>query len=106
VVAEPFPSRFGWHIVRLDEIIPEKRQGFAAAEAELRRKIVPEVRQLEFLRATDRLTAGLPPLNNARGVRGLLDPIPLDAVAVRRGLLAPPDGAPQRPEAPAPDPPR
>ncbi len=89
VPSAPFPSRFGWHIVRLDEIIPEKRQSFEEAEAELRARIVPEVRRLQFLRLGDRLAQGLPPLREAPGVRGLIDPIPLDAVAVRRGLLVP-----------------
>lgn len=98
VAAEPFPSRFGWHIVRLDAIIPEKRQSFAEAEAELRAKIVPEVRRLEFLRATDDLAAGRPPLREVPGARGLLDPVPLDIVALRRGLLdPPPETAPEAP---------
>lgn len=108
VAAGPFPSRFGWHIIRIDEIIPEKHQSFADVEAELRARVTPEVRQLEFLRATDRLAAPLPPLRDAPGVRGLLDPVPLDAVAVRRGLLpmpgagvAPADGPPPA-EPPAP----
>lgn len=89
VPSAPFPSRFGWHIVRLDEIIPEKRQSFEEAEDELRARIVPEVRRLQFLQLGDRLAQGLPPLREAPGVRGLVDPIPLDAVAVRRGLLVP-----------------
>lgn len=100
VPAAPFPSRFGWHIVRLTEIVPEKRQSFEDVEASLRARIVPEVRQLEFLRLTDRLAGRLPPLRDAPGARGLLDPQPLDAVAARRGLLPTPASPPASPPPP------
>lgn len=101
VPSAPFPSRFGWHIVRIDEIIPEKRQRFEEVEAELRVRIVPEVRQLEFLRLTEQLADALPPLRaGAEGVRALLDPLPLDAIAQRRGLTPADDPRPEAPPAP------
>lgn len=85
-VGAAFPTQFGWHVVRVDAVEPEKRQGFAEAEAELRPKIVPEVRQIQFMRVTDRLADALPKLRDVAGVRGLVNVAPLDAVAARRGL--------------------
>lgn len=85
-VGAAFPTQFGWHVVRVDAVEPERRQGLAEVEAELRPKIVPEVRQIQFMRVTDRLADALPKLREVPGVRGLINALPLDAVAARRGL--------------------
>lgn len=92
-IGAPFPTSFGWHVVRIDAIEPAKRTPFEEAEAELRPRIVPEVRQYEFMKLTDRLADALPKLRDLPGVRGLVNTAPLDAVAARRGLgEAPPEG--------------
>lgn len=100
VASDPFPTRFGWHIVRLDEIIPEKRQTFEQAQAQIRARITPEVRQFQLMKLGDMAAEALPKLRPAPGVRGLLDPGPLDAIAARRGLLS----APEKPAAPTLEP--
>jgi hypothetical protein len=85
-VGAPFVTEFGWHVVRIDAIEPEQRQSFDEVEAELRVRIVPEVRQTQFMSATDALAEALPKLRAVPGVRALLNTLPLDALAARRGL--------------------
>lgn len=86
MVGAPFVTAFGWHVVRIDAIEPEQRQSFDEVQAELRARIVPEVRQTQFMQATDALAEALPKLRAVPGVRALLNTLPLDALAARRGL--------------------
>lgn len=89
-IGAPFATRFGWHVVRVDEAIPEKRQSFADAEAELRARFAPEARQIGLARLFARLVDALPPLREAQGIGALVNPTPLDALAARRGMGAEP----------------
>lgn len=89
-IGAPFATRFGWHVVRVDEAIPEKRQSFADAEAELRARFAPEARQIGLARLFARLVDTLPPLREAQGIGALVNPTPLDALAARRRMGAEP----------------
>lgn len=92
-IGAPFATRFGWHVVRIDEVIAEKRQSFAEAEPELRARFAPEARQIGVARLFARLVDELPKLREAEGIGALVNPTPLDALAARRGLVeaAPPE---------------
>ncbi len=82
----PFPTKFGYHVVWLNEIIPARNDGFAAAEQELRTRFAPVIQKREMRDLTDRLAGQYPPINKAPGVYGLMNLFPLQAVALRRGV--------------------
>jgi len=82
----PFPTRFGYHVVWLNEIIPARNDGFEAAEKEVRTRFAPIMRKREIRLLTDRLAGQYPPINQAPGVYGLMNLFPLSAVALRRGV--------------------
>ncbi|MEE2787981.1 MAG: peptidyl-prolyl cis-trans isomerase [Myxococcota bacterium] len=82
-IMPPFVTRFGYHIVRLDSVLPKKNESFAAAEGDLRVRIVPEVRTMKLIELTDELAAELPKLSRAPGARGLANFAPLAALDVR-----------------------
>lgn len=72
-----FPTRFGWHLARVSTIKPAVNRSFEAAEAEIRAKIVPEVRPHQFRQRTETL---------AREKGALLDPGPLERQSKAQGL--------------------
>lgn len=82
----PFSTRFGYHVVWLNEIIPPRNDDFEAAEVELRTRFAPVVRKRELRRLTDRLAGTFPPITKAPGVYALMNLFPLQAVALRRGV--------------------
>jgi len=82
----PFPTQFGYHVVWLNEIIPARNDGFAAAEEEVRTRFAPVIRTREMRTLTDRLAGQYAPITKAPGVYGLMNLFPLQAVALRRGV--------------------
>ena len=83
-ILQPFPTRFGHHIVRLNEIIPAKNETFEQVEVGLRQKITPEVRAMKIVELTDKLAQGLQTLSRAPGARGLANFQPLEALDVEQ----------------------
>lgn len=79
-VMEPFPTKFGHHIVRVDTIEEARDTPYEGASAELRQRIVPEVRTLKVRELTDELAQTY----NAR-----LNAAPLEQLAERRGVPEP-----------------
>ncbi|MCB9535917.1 MAG: peptidyl-prolyl cis-trans isomerase [Myxococcales bacterium] len=76
-IMAPFDTPYGHHVVRVDAVEPARNVTFEEAQAELRPKIVGEVRTLKLRELTDRL---------ARTYRAVLNPEPLEQLAERRGL--------------------
>ena len=72
-ILPPFVTRFGYHIVRLERIIPAKNETFEAVKEQLRKRIVPEVRTMKIIELTDQLAESMPKLNPAPGARGLVN---------------------------------
>lgn len=96
-VGSPFPTDFGWHVVWIDTIEPAINRPLAEVSDEVRARIGPEVRQMEFRTLTDGL---------AKAGDAAVDTGPLEALA--RRLQAPavapagdregaPDGSPPSP---------
>lgn len=76
-ILPPFDTPYGHHVVRVDGVEPARDVSFEEAQAELRPKIVDEVRALKLRELTDQL---------ARTYRAVLNPEPLEQLAERRGL--------------------
>jgi hypothetical protein len=72
-----FPTQFGWHLGRVETIKPALNRSFEEAEAELRKKITPEVRPHKFRQRTEEL---------ARKAQALIDTTPLERQAEAQGL--------------------
>ncbi len=76
-IMAPFDTPYGHHVVRVDAVEPARDVSFEEAQAELRPKIVDEVRTLKLRELTDQL---------ARTYRAVLNPEPFEQLAERRGL--------------------
>ena len=76
-ILPPFVTRFGYHVVRLERIIPAKNDTFEVVKDKLRNRIVPEVRTMKIIELTDQLAESMPKLNPAPGARGLVNAGPL-----------------------------
>ena len=72
-----FSSAYGWHLGRIDAIEAPTNRTLADVEAELRKRIVPEVRPAKFRNLTESL---------GRQSNALMDLGPLERQARRRGL--------------------
>ncbi|MBU0549951.1 peptidyl-prolyl cis-trans isomerase [Myxococcota bacterium] len=72
----PFPTRFGLHVVRVDDFKPAQDQPLAEVEAEIRQRVLPEVRVAE-LRAW---------LKGLKAARALVNAAPLEALEARQQL--------------------
>lgn len=46
---------FGWHVIRLGEIVPPANQSLEQAAPDIRKRLLPEYRQMELRRRTDAL---------------------------------------------------
>ncbi len=72
-----FRTKFGYHLVWLDQVIPARNDDFDAVAQEIRQKIVPEVRAMKLTELTDALAEEFPPINRGKGARSLLNPAAL-----------------------------
>ncbi|MBV71522.1 MAG: hypothetical protein CMH52_09230 [Myxococcales bacterium] len=77
-IIPPFVSQFGYHVVWLEDAIPARTQTLDDVIAELRQKIVPEVRMLKMRTLIDKLAKQYPAISNLPGVRRLSNPQPLE----------------------------
>lgn len=74
-----FPTRFGYHVFRLTEVIPERHVSFEDAEAELRERTLPDFRRQRLRELTDALgrelgvVVNFEPLRQLQARRGLTE---------------------------------
>ena len=94
LILPPYPTKFGYHVVRLNEVFAPRDDSLEKVEAEVRARIAPGVQRHELRRLADRLAGQYPPLRNANGLARLQNFAPIRALALRRGL---PGDAPQSP---------
>ncbi len=73
---DAFRTDFGWHVVYVEEVIPEETNTVDDVEQEIRERIEPEVRAYELRKLTDRLATDL---------QALVNPEPLGQHEKRRG---------------------
>lgn len=57
ITAEPVPTQFGWHVIRVREVLPPKDEAFEDAEAEIRERILPDYRKYRLRELTRELAA-------------------------------------------------
>jgi len=86
LILAPYPTEFGYHVVRLNAVFGPRDDSLQKVEAEVRAKITPDVQRYELRRLADRLAGQYPPLRSAAGVSGLLNFAPIHALTLRRGL--------------------
>ncbi len=72
-LSEPFRTMYGWHVMRVTEVIPARKESFEQAEEELRRRILPEVRDFELRKLTDELAERYSALVNFEPLQQLED---------------------------------
>ena len=77
VVLPMFKSEFGYHLVWIEKVIPERKVSFDDAREGILARIVPEVRSMKLLELTDTLSGQYPPINRGKGARRLMNPMPL-----------------------------
>jgi parvulin-like peptidyl-prolyl isomerase len=84
-VLPPFVTQFGYHVVWLEKAIPAKAQPVEEVAAELRIRILPEVRRMQWRKMTDKLALQYAPISKMFGARRLMNPQPLELLEVSRG---------------------
>lgn len=77
VVLPMFKTEFGYHIVWIERVIPERKTPFEDARANILARIVPEVRSMKLLQLTDELSDKYAPIMRGKGARRLMNPAPL-----------------------------
>ncbi len=87
-VIPPFATEFGHHVVRIEKSHPAIARPLDEVETEIRARITDQVRGQKFKELTNNLASQYEPINDDKGVNGLMNVIPLFALEKRKGLDA------------------